>query len=131
MNADNHGFEISQVSEWFWNIINQASRSRENLRNFLSTMEKEELIRFEDEFLEASAQLNDDPYLQYTDPDESEDGVEDIINWVVSQGKDLYTKILNNPQLIPKEIDNSHNLHGVAGEVYWEKFGEEIQNHLR
>ena len=115
------------ISDWFWDIIERAGDSRDKLRSILSEMGKDEIYRFQDEFLEAAAQLRDEPFsdLIYASG-ESEDGLDDISKWVVSQGRHYYDAVLANPESIPLRIDGrSHEiLYGVADEVYLERFGE-------
>ncbi|SHG91616.1 DUF4240 domain-containing protein [Pedobacter caeni] len=111
-------------SDWFWDIILRAGQSRPKLKAILSAFSKEELLKFQEEFVEASVELQDDPYLEFME--ESEDGVEDIANWVVSKGKSYYDHILQHPNEVPNSVNDYTDeiLHGVADEVCYEVFGE-------
>ena len=119
--------ELIDMSEWFWEIIERASRDRDKLRSILSVMPKEDINRFQREFLGAATQLRYGPFsdLVYASGD-SEDGLDDISNWVVSQGRPYYESVYANPDTIPLGINpgNPQILYGVAGEVYEERFGE-------
>ncbi|MGE8377428.1 MAG: ferredoxin, partial [Sphingobacterium sp.] len=66
----------------------------------------------------------DKPYTDYME--ESEDGVEDIANWIVSNGLDLYVSVIKNPKKIPYSVNEFTNqiLYGIADEVCTEKYGE-------
>ena len=81
--------------------------------------------RFDDEFQQAAAELKDDPFLEYIDADQSEDGIDDIARWVVSQGKAFYFEIWRHPEKIPPRLDDRKTeiLSGVADSVHYEKFG--------
>lgn len=113
------------ASAWFWEIIARAARDRARLRGILLTLSEKDVRRFLDEFEGAAAELKDEPYLGFIDPNESEDGVDDIARWTVSQGREVFQNILNHPDAIAKHVDVAEeaNLFGVADEVYEERFG--------
>ncbi len=56
----------------------------------------------------------------------SEDGIDIVACWVVSQGKEYYLSVWEHPETIPKRIghDVSETLDGVAMDVYEEKGGD-------
>lgn len=116
--------ENIETSEWFWSIIGRADLNRDKLKEILTGFSKEEIIKFQEEFVDASVELQDEPFIDYME--ESEDGVEDIANWVVSNGKELYFQIMNNPEEIPHSVNDvtEQILYGVADEVCVEKYGE-------
>lgn len=116
--------ENIETSEWFWSIIGRADLNRDKLKEILNDFSKEEIIKFQEEFVDASVELQDEPFIDYME--ESEDGVEDIANWVVSNGKELYFQIMENPEEIPHSVNDvtEQILYGVADEVCVEKYGE-------
>ncbi|GEN66333.1 MULTISPECIES: DUF4240 domain-containing protein [Chryseobacterium] len=116
--------ENIETSEWFWSIIGRADLNRDKLKEILTGFSKEEIIKFQEEFVDASVELQDEPFIDYME--ESEDGVEDIANWVVSNGKELYFQIMDNPEEIPHSVNDvtEQILYGVADEVCVEKYGE-------
>ena len=81
-------FSANEISEWFWDIILRAARSKLKLRSILEGLTREEIYKFQDEFLDARTELTDETFVIHIDPDESEDGTADIADWVVSQGKE-------------------------------------------
>ncbi|MEK3917223.1 DUF4240 domain-containing protein [Paenibacillus sp. FSL H7-0331] len=111
-------------SDWFWSIISVSAINRQKLKEILSAFSKEDIIKFQEQFLDASIELQDEPYLAFME--QSEDGVEDIANWIVSNGKTFYNHILNNPEEIPHSVNNVTDqiLYGVADEVCYEIYGE-------
>ena len=111
-------------SDWFWDIILKSDKNREKLKAILLTFNKEDIVKFQEQFVDASIELQDDPYLEFME--ESEDGVEDIANWVVSNGKDFYYHILEHPNQIPNSVNDFTDqiLYGIADEVCYEMFGE-------
>jgi len=113
---------------WFWEKIEQVSGSRDRLRGMLQQFTRDEIYKFQDVFGELTTELQDEPYSLYLGPDESEDGLEDIANWVVSQGKARYEYVLAEPSLMPPhvDVDDPANLSYVAYEVYHDRFGEPL-----
>ena len=109
---------------WFWNIIEQAAKDEEKLYSILSELRKKDILEFQTMFVDFSVELQDEPYTDYME--ESEDGIEDIANWIVSNGKEYYEMILENPKKTPHSVeDKVHEiLYGVADEVFLELFGE-------
>ena len=118
--------ELGHISEWFWDIVSRADKSRPKLRELLTNMTKEEVYRFQKEFVEASVELQTEPFTDYMA--ESEDGAEDVSHWVVSRGKSYYLQVWSSPEMIAAEVEESDPeiLYGVAADVYRERFGEPI-----
>lgn len=126
--ADNGRHDEGPDVDWFWDIIEESSRSRDRLREILEQLPKGAVYRFQDLLLDFAAELQDEPYLSHLGPDESEDGLEDAANWVVSQGRATYEAVLEEPSRMPSHIDvgDSANLGGLAYEVYYQRFGEPL-----
>lgn len=116
--------ENSETSKCFWAIVEKAALRREKLKEILIAFSKEEIIRFQEEFVDASIELQCEPYTDYME--ESEDGREDIANWVVSNGENFYFEILDKPEKIPHNVSDftEQILYGIADEVCLEKYGE-------
>lgn len=114
--------------DWFWRVVDSAARSRDRLRGLLMSPVMDDVYKFQDIFLEMAVELRDEPYTFHVHPGESEDGVEDISNWVVSQGRVYYEAVVREPSRIPPEvaIDDPANLFGVASEVYFSRFGKPL-----
>ncbi|MGJ1447113.1 DUF4240 domain-containing protein [Sphingobacterium spiritivorum] len=114
----------TEISEWFWFRIKNANLNRDTLRGLLANFSKDDLIRFQEEFIDASVELQEAPFVEYME--ESEDGVEDIANWIVSKGKAFYFHVLKNPEETPNSVNDLTDqiLYGIADEVCVEKYGE-------
>ena len=112
--------------EWFWQIVKQTEKNRSKLLAILSGMEKEQIINFQEHFVDASLELQDQPYSDLVEG--AEDSLEDVAHWVVSQGKEFYEQVIDNPSLMPIRVEESDPeiLYGVAGEHYRERFGGNI-----
>lgn len=114
-------------SDRFWELIDLAQKDRQKLRELLKTLPREEVYAFQDEFLEAAAELQDEPYVDHMEP--SEDGIQDISEWIVSQGRDVFVRAIREPGTIPFSAQghSTEILSGVAPEVYRERFGEPLR----
>jgi hypothetical protein len=123
--ASNGGQDL----DWFWQIIDQAHGSSDRLRAVLGDLTKEEIYQFQDTFVELATELHDEPYRHYVDSEESEDGLEDIANVVVSRGEAAYSGVIKNPELMPPNVavDDPTNLSHVAYQVYYDRFGEPLE----
>jgi hypothetical protein len=128
-------FSPDHIPEIFWKIIKQAGKNQKRLYEILYALDRKEIIDFEYNFIRARAQLYDEPFIEKIGIERSEDTILDICEWVVSQGKEYYSKIWKNPELIPKDVERDDRseeiLSGVAGEVFWGKFEEEIRNFIQ
>jgi hypothetical protein len=60
--------------------------------------------------------------------EQSEDGLTDVAEWVVSQGKARYGAVVADPALIPRTVEGKGReiLSGVAPLLYEERFGEPL-----
>lgn len=94
-------------------------------------MTRDEIIRFDDEFQEAAVQLVDEPFLEFMAESTSEDAAKDVADFVVSQGKEYYSNVWNNPSRIPLRVPvgEAKSLAGVAANHFWERFHEPIPSH--
>ena len=87
---------------------------------------QDDLRRFQEEFLDLAGELTMPPFVGFVE--ESEDGLTDVAEWVVSQGKELYSAVMADPALIPHTVEGKGRaiLTGVAPLVYEERFGEPL-----
>ena len=126
--ADDDRHDGNSDVDWFWGLIEEASRSRDDLREILGRLPKAAVHKFQDLFLDFAAELQDERYRSNLGPDESEDGLEDAAHWVVSQGRMRYEAVLAGRSRMPAHVDvgDPANLGGLAYEVYHHRFGEPL-----
>ena len=117
----------SDHSDWFWDIIAKASKSAKALEVILRAMPKEQILKFQEAFIDASSELQEEPFTGHMIKG-SEDSVEDVAHWVVRQGQEYYLDILKHPEKIPFSVEegDSSNMYAVAPKVYHDLFGESI-----
>ena len=65
------------------------------------------------------------PYWPYVDADLSEDGLAELANWVVAQGKEFYRDVLNHPDRIPPSKDDAGLLSELV-EEYERRYKDDI-----
>jgi hypothetical protein len=116
----------NSISDWFWHIIDDAGGHSRRLKTTLRSMPDDHLYRFALEFMFAADMLHQDRFIdqmQYA----SEDNVLDMSHWVVSQGRDFFNAVWNDPQLVgsyPGSAKGSlTNLHAIAELVLEERHG--------
>lgn len=124
------------VSDEFWQIIADAKNEPRVLAGILEDLSSDEMRHFYTEFQWVSSQLQDARFIEFVaveevgdEEDVSEDAIEDIADWVVSQGKTYYSDVWNNPELITRYREEIHAAHigGVAPQLYWARFQEPLE----
>jgi hypothetical protein len=88
--------------DWFWTLIEESSCSRVKLRSLLLDLDEAHLYKFQDIFVELASELKTEPFLN--NMPESEDAIDDIADWVVSQGSAVYGAIIARPDSVPESV---------------------------
>ena len=118
------------ISQWFWDIIQRADKDWDKLTTILNKLTKKQVYRFAQEFERAILLLNDDPWIEKMTLDGyiSEDDIDDVIGWIVSQGQAYYLQVLADARKTPlmDEVDDRQNLSGVAYSVYSRRFNDDL-----
>jgi hypothetical protein len=123
---------VDSFSDILWGILGWARKSKDTLQSLLWSLPREALVLFHKEFRGALYNLwrasdaggwlipERDGYI-------SDDGKEDIFAYVVSQGRRYYNEVLAHPERLRRDIQPGDvPFLGVAGQVYWDRFGDEI-----
>ena len=118
--------DLANVSPWLWEMIEQAHCDRKAMESLLQLLDREKLERFHSEFEWAIAGLVLNEYADVHGY--SRDEMTELAGWIVSQGLAYYARIYDQPNLLPRleEIDPSNGFEGLAGELYWQRFGISI-----
>src|SRR3954469_698593 len=85
----------------FWSVIEETQQTPSRLKEMLKQMTREDIINFYWTYEELANWLRTEPYWRHASPEISEDGMYELANWVVGQGKEYYQEIFNNPEQIP------------------------------
>lgn len=97
---------LGSIPEEFWRIIEDARQDPDRLRERLRGMNREELIDFAWTYEGLANELRSDIYLDFVEPDTSEDGLAELANWVVAQGRELYEEVWKDPEQLPPAHDD-------------------------
>lgn len=129
---NNQGFSPESIPDEFWEFIAVARQDYQRFRRLVKQMNRSKLIRFCWDFEDAAAQFKDDPYINVllsVRETLSEDTLDDICNWIMTQGNQYYTQVFYNPELTPTDIDEFEPALGILGKVigeYDERYDEPI-----
>jgi hypothetical protein len=113
-----------EPADWIWRLVDLARTDMPEYRKRLSEMDRTTLIDLYWDLEEAAADLRGQPYVDHMGPDTSEDDADEIAVWVLSRGRDEYMKVLNNPELVPKEISEHPVVRAEVVRALMDRFGE-------
>ena len=86
----------------FWELIALARSDREQYRSRVKEMSREQLIDFYWAYENLAAEIKSEKHVRHMDPGFSEDSIDNLAFWVVAQGEEFYTDVLNNPERTPE-----------------------------
>jgi hypothetical protein len=89
------------IPDEFWRAIEEARQDRMKFREILQKMNRGNILRFYWTYAELAIRIRTKRFSQHADPDLSEDGMDELANWVVAQGRDYYRNIILHPEKIP------------------------------
>jgi hypothetical protein len=112
-------FADLEITPRFWELIDSAKGDESALRSVLVGFDREDLIRFEQEFDNAVSDLvyrvigdHGDAYTE-----------EEIAGWVVSRGLARFAAVWDHPEQFPAEPpEEGANFYGLVGVVFEERF---------
>ncbi len=120
--------DSAEIGEaWFWQVVQQANRDRNRLASILQTVSREELIIFDREFSKAAHTLWCSPYVDQIGDWALDDNIIDILEWIVSQGREHYFAVIADPSKVRTEFVHgaaTDTFSGVAARVFLDRFGE-------
>ncbi len=121
---------LTSIPDDFWQMIDEAAGDPGKFRELLGGLTRPRIIRFYWTYEELANHLRTERFLPFVHPDLSEDGVAELSNWVVAQGKSYYENILNNPVQIPPKMDDAGFLSELV-EEFEEKYGDDLPINTR
>jgi hypothetical protein len=109
----------------FWAIIADASGDRNRFMAILQGMNREEMIELYNKFKQFSADVFDVVMADATE--ESEDGLNDLAEAIVSQGEEYFVGVMEGLRPIPQAVALAgKTLSGVIDNLFWDRFGESV-----
>ena len=115
--------------EEFWSLVDLGRKDKDAFVERLNSLDRRELIRFVWMFEDFASELGNERYSQHTNASFSEDSLDDLWEEVVGRGRAFYEDVIANPEKMPADIDHSdpsHMMRYEAGNVFHERYGEEI-----
>jgi hypothetical protein len=115
--------------EQFWSLVALARTDQPAFVAALEGLDRKALIRFAWTFEELASALGAEPYASHTDPEFSEDVLDDLWEEVVGRGREFYADVLAHPERMPADVDYSdpsHRMRYAASNVFFARHGEEI-----
>jgi hypothetical protein len=148
---------MDEIPEWFWQVLDSTKPRLPALEAWLEAQPRRTVEHFAAAYVEAAGMLGD-----YSDGvvvdgvGWSEDAMEDLYNWIVSQGHDYWAAVVSGEYPLADVIevyldrpaplgpapvrwtdDVSNPAHKgyqapqyIAHGVYFTRFGEEIYDHI-
>jgi hypothetical protein len=115
-----------KVSDGFWDEIERFRQNPEAVLDRLTAMSRVELKRFYRDCDEATAELL--PYDHDPQRGFDEEDIRELSAWVVSQGKDFYRQVWDDPALLPASLRDVElcNYAAVAADLFEKRFNEEL-----
>ena len=117
-------------SDTFWELLRHAGGDPDRLEEILRGVPREVIVEYYNEFNRAVANLWDSGVSDYFG-DHSDDTQKEILEHIVSQGKEYYAEMLAHPERAPiEEHIDAPAFRGAAMVVYDERFGGSIPKRL-
>lgn len=113
------------VPEKFWATIEESAQDPKQFRTNLKHMNRGQIIQFYWTYEELANRLRTERYIPYVDPGLSEDGLAELANWVVAQGREYYNKILIFPEQIPTKKNDAGLLSELIDE-YEQRYDNDV-----
>lgn len=123
------------VPRWFWDILDRAGQDPEVLSAELASIDRDHQIQFRVAFDEACDELLTPAHLKQLKllGLDSEDGLEDYTDAVVSQGYTYFSKVFSRPGELPtlEEWDEMPELRQVTDSVFLDRYRESLYEALQ
>jgi len=107
----------------FWDLVELGRRDRDRYRARLRELDGAALVRWYWTFDRLAGWLRDRPYTDHMDPELSGDGIDDVAQWVVAQGRDAYFDVIAHPERVPLEVTRRATTLGDITVEYRRRFG--------
>jgi Protein of unknown function (DUF4240) len=117
-------------ADLFWEILAKTHGSPEELQECLSTQDRETLLVFHRSFRKAIDDLWESSVCTIIQDrgDISDDTIRYLFISIISEGKAVYYRTLQNPHLAPLVPNpDAGQLYPVVGRVFWNRFRQEIE----
>lgn len=122
-------FTPEDISNQTWDALEVARQDRARFREMLKEMSQGALVRLAWDYQESAVQLKTPAFLKHVDPELSEDGIFELANWVVGQGKQYYADVFEHPEKMPATVDSHDPAVSIYSDIvseYRERYNEPV-----
>jgi len=114
----------------FWRLIELGIDDPAALEHRIGRMSEVELVEFYWTYEEAAADLKGEEFTTFLAPPRTEDFVDDLAQWIVSQGLHHYEAIMAQPSTMPRELPSGAvppPWTGVVSRTYRERYAAPVR----
>lgn len=86
---------------WFWRAVESADGDLERFRNELSRLTRGQLVQAFAYFNDLARIFASPEYVVHMEENTSEDGAFDVGKWIVTQGRDYFRAVYDDPSTVP------------------------------
>lgn len=110
----------------FWRAVDQAREDPAAFKTYVGDLRQRELVELHSAYRDASEPLMEPEYLDHLDEDLSEDSVDELVTWVVSQGEAYYRSVLEDPASMPARAGQWNDLQSILVREYDRRYGKAL-----
>lgn len=121
------GPTAEQPAAGFWRMVDLAREDPDAFDAAIAELGKAEMVELYWTYRDATEPLREPEYLDRVSHDLSEDGIDDLVTWIVAQGEAYYRRILAEPGLMPIDLGDRNDCNDVQGaleEEYDRRYGD-------
>ena len=113
----------------FWELVERAGSTDQQWKSELAKLTKEEFLAFGNAWLQAQIELQGE-FEDLGYGDHSEDALEDLADGILAAGRQSYFDAYEGRREIDVEEEQSNSKFHCLCEVFYDRFGENLYDHL-
>jgi hypothetical protein len=118
------GSSPDRPSAEFWRMVDLAREDPRAFDDAIGRLDRRALVDLYWTYQSATGPLREARYIDRASPDLSEDGIDDLVTWIVAQGETYYRRVLEDAAAVPDEAgDWNNDLQGALEEEYDRRYG--------
>ena len=119
----NEDHPLDELPAGFWDWIALAKEDSQQFAAQLQSASREKLLKFIWTFEEVAAEFKYEPYVNYVSDALSEDGIDDLAQWIVERGRAYVYDVFDDPAGMPQRVDHPDGYLSKAVRAYYKRFG--------
>jgi len=110
----------------FWRMVDMARERPDALGQAVAGLDRRELVELHSAYRDAAELLLEPDYLEHASQDLSEDGIDELVTWIVAQGEAYYRKVLAEPSSMPERAGDWDDLQSALVKEYDQRYGRAL-----